>query len=124
MKIIFSSAFKDIFFKDETFIKIKKSFISIFRDNRGLNLRTKQLDYPSKEKNFSNFLEPKSFLRRDFRFYKNDFFPVSHLYIKPDLINDRDDDKLFFYRHDFHIINEVKQNIFECELITNQFFYF
>jgi hypothetical protein len=53
MKIIFSSAFKDIFFKDETFIKIKKSFISIFRDNRGLNLRTKQLDYPSKEKNFS-----------------------------------------------------------------------
>ena len=124
MKIIFSSAFKDIFFKDETFIKIKKSFISIFRDNRGLNLRTKQLDYPSKEKNFSNFLEPKSFLRRDFRFYKNDFFPVSHLYIKPDLINDRDDDKLFFYRHDFHIVNEVKQNIFECELITNQFFYF
>jgi len=66
MKIIFSSAFKDIFFKDETFIKIKKSFISIFRDNRGLNLRTKQLDYPSKEKKFFEFFGTKIFSEKRF----------------------------------------------------------
>ena len=124
LKIVFSSAFKDIFFKDKIFQKIKYSFSCKYRKNIGFELRTKQLEYPSKEKNFSNSLEPKSFLRRDYNFYKNDFFPVSHGYINKELICDRDDNKLFFYRHKFErdIKNEKKE--FKCELITNQFLYF
>ena len=122
LKIIFSSIFKDIFFIDETFKKIKKSFICTYKDNIGLNIRTKQLDFPSREKNFSNFLEPKSFLKRDYKFYKNDFFHISHEYIKDKLIKDRDDDKLFFYKHDLNYND--KEKIYDSELITNQFLYF
>ena len=125
MKIIFSNIYKNIFFKDKIFQKIKKSFIIKYRNKIGLDLRTKQLEYPSTEKNFSNSLEPKFFLRRDYNFYKNDFFPISHEYINNKLINDRDDNKLFFYRHEFkRDINNENKKEFKCELITNQFLYF
>ena len=123
MKIIFSNNFKKVFFKDKIFQKIKYSYICINKENIGLNIRTKQLEYPSKEKNFSNFLEPKSFLRRDYNFYKNDFFPVSHKYIPQYLINERDDNKLFFYEHSFER-DLIYEEIFDCELITNQLLYF
>ena len=82
MKIVFSDSFKNVLFKDEVFQKVKHSFVSKYRDNIGIDFRTKQLEYPSTEKNFSNFLEPKTFLRRDYNFYMNDFFPVTHDYIK------------------------------------------
>ena len=123
MKIVFSDAYKDIFFKDKVFQKIKYSYASIYRDNVGLNIRTKQLDYPSIEKNFSNFLEPKTFLRRDYNFYKNDFFPVSHKYIPNKLINERDDNKLYFFKHSIKRDLENEKQ-FDCELITNQLLYF
>ena len=125
LKIKFSGIFKDVFFKDKVFQKIKYTFLSKYRNEKGLETRTKQLEYPSKEKNFSNSLEPKSFLRRDYKFYKNDFFPVSHKYINSTLISDRDDDKLFFYRHKFEedLKNEINKD-FKCELITNQFLYY
>jgi hypothetical protein len=123
MKIVFSDSFKNVLFKDEVFQKVKHSFVSKYRDNIGLDFRTKQLEYPSTEKNFSNFLEPKTFLRRDYNFYKNDFFPVTHEYIKKNLINERDDNKLFFYKHSFQRdLNNEKD--FDCELITNQLLYF
>ena len=123
LKIVFSGIFKDIFFKDKIFQKVKYSFLCKFRQNKGLDIRTKQLEYPTIEKNFSNSLEPKSFLRRDYQFYNKIYFSVSHEFIKRDLIKDRDNEKLFFYRHFFErdIKNEKE---FECELITNRFLYF
>ena len=123
MKIVFSDIFKNIFFIDKIFQKIKCSYVCKYRENIGLNMKTKQLEFPSREKNFSNFLEPKTFLRRDYNFYNNDFFPVSHNYIKKDLINERDDNKLFFYKHSFERDLKNEKNS-ECELITNQLLYF
>ena len=38
LKIIFSNIYKDIFFKDKIFQKIKKSFISKYRNKLGLDL--------------------------------------------------------------------------------------
>ena len=122
MKIVFSDTYKEIFFIDKVFQKIKYSYVCSNRKNSGLNIRTKQLEYPTIEKNFSNFLEPKTFLRRDYNFYKNDFFPVSHKYIPKNLINERDDNKLYFFKHS--IEREKKEESFDCELITNQLLYF
>jgi len=123
LKIIFSNIFKDLFFKDKIFQKIKKKYISKYKSYEGFDIRTKQIEYPTMEKNFSNSLEPKTFLRRDYKFYNNKFFPVSHEYILPKLISDRDDNKLFFYNHNFErdITNEKE---FKCELITNRLLYF
>ena len=123
MKIIFSTIFKDIFFHDKIFKKIKSIYLSKFRSYKDLGIRTKQLEYPTKEKNFSNSLEPKSFLRRDYRFYNNKFFAISYEYIKKDFLCDKNDNKLFFYNHEF--IRDIQnEKIFECELITNQYLYF
>ena len=123
LKIVFSGIFKDIFFKDKIFQKVKYSFLCKYRQNQGLDIRTKQLEYPTIEKNFSNSLEPKTFLRRDYQFYDKVYFSISHEFIKSELIKDRDNEKLFFYRHFFErdIKNEKE---FECELITNRFLYF
>ena len=127
LKIRFSYIFNDFFFKDKKFQKIKYSYVTKFRTNIGLDMRTKQLEYPTKEKNFSNSLEPKSFLRRDYNFYEDVFLPISHEYIenRDKLINKRDNNKLFFYKHVHKrdIKGENKEDI-KCELITTQYLYF
>ena len=43
LKIIFSNVFKDLFFKDKIFQKIKKIYISKYKSYEGLDIRTKQL---------------------------------------------------------------------------------
>ena len=84
------------------------------------------MNYPIKQKNFSNSLEPKTFLRRDYNIYNRDFFKVSHNYIKKELIKENDKKNLFFYPHEYYskkiFMNE--NNYFDCELITTQFVYF
>ena len=93
---------------------------------QGFFKKTKQLEYPTKEKNFSNSLEPKIFFKRDYNFYKNKFFPVSHRYIwkiEDKFINSKDDNILYFYKHSFEREYENEKE-FDCELITTQFIYF
>jgi hypothetical protein len=126
LKRYFSLNYKDIFFKDELFQKIKSSYLCTYRNNKALNVKTKQLNYPTKQKNFSNSLEPKTFLRRDYNIYNRDFFKVSHNYIKGELIKENDKKNLFFYPHEYYSKNILKnQNFcFECELITTQFLYY
>ena len=126
MKIIFSLTFKDIFFNDKVFKKIRSSYLCLFQNNKTLNIKTKQLNYPVKQKNFSNSIEPKTFLRRDYNFYRKDFFSVSHEYLKENLIKDSDKTNLFFYPHNYYseeIFNKIDKS-FDCELITTQFIYF
>ena len=124
LKTLFSNIYKNIFFKDKVFQKIKYTFAMKYHKEIGFDLRTKQLEYPSTQKNFSNSLEPKTFIRRDYKFYKNDFFPISHEYINDKLISDRDENKLFFYEHEYEGINDNKINEFKCELITNKYLIF
>ena len=124
MKIIFSSTYKDIFFKDKIFEKIRSTYCCKYNRNKTFNITTKQLNFPVKQKNFSNSLEPKIFIRRDYNFYREEFFNVSHLYIKSNLIKENDKPNLFFYPHIYYDINENKDSVFNCELMTNQFIYF
>ena len=126
MKIIFSLPYNDAFFKDKIFEKIKASFLCNYRKQKTLIINTKQLNYPSKQKNFSNSLEPKTFLRRDYNFYKEQFFTVSHNYININLIKKNDIKSIYFYPHDYYsenIFND-KESTFYCELVTTQFLYF
>lgn len=126
MKIIFSSSFENIFFNDNLFKKIRASYLCKFRKNYSLNIKTKQLNYPTKQKNFSNSIEPKTFLRKDFNFYRKDFFSVSHEYIEEHLIKDEEKANLYFFPHNYYMdeIDNDINNLFECELITTQFLYF
>ena len=126
MKIIFSSSFENIFFNDNLFKKIRASYLCKFRKNYSLNIKTKQLNYPTKQKNFSNSIEPKTFLRKDFNFYRKEFFSVSHEYIEEHLIKDEEKANLYFFPHNYYMdeIDNDINNLFECELITTQFLYF
>ena len=87
MKKIFSNIFKNVIFKDRKFQKLKYLYISRFSDKLGFFIKTKHLEYPTKEKNFSNSLEPKIFFKRDYNFYKNEFFRISHSYNFEKLLN-------------------------------------
>ena len=124
MKSIFSSTYKEILFEDKIFEKIRATYCCTFNRNKTFNITTKQLNYPARQKNFSNSLEPKIFIRRDFNFYRPEFFNVSHGYIKSNLIKEKDKSDLFFYPHIYYDINQNKNSVFSCEMITNQFIYF
>ena len=126
MKIIFSISFENIFFNDNVFKKIRSRYLCKFRNNQSLFIRTKQLNYPSKQKNFSNSIEPRTFLRKDFNFYRNDYFSVSHDYLKANLIKDDEKANLYFFPHNYYIdeIDNDNNNLFECDLIATQFLYF
>ena len=126
LKIIFSEVFKDVIFKDKKFQKLKRIYISNYRNYEGFFERAKQLEYPTKEKNFSNSLEPKTFFKRDYNFYKNKFFSVSHSYIwkiKNKFIKSEDDNILYFYRHEFER-DYKNEKEYDCELITTLSLYF
>ena len=84
------------------------------------------MEYPTKEKNFSNSLEPKIFSKRDYNFYKNEFFRISHSYIwrnKDRFINSKYDNILYFYKHSLER-DYKNEKEFDCELISTQFIYF
>ena len=126
MKIIFSSTFQDIFFKDKLFQKIRSTYLCTFREHKTLFIRTKQLNYPIKLKNFSNSLEPKTFFRRDYNFYREEFFNISHNYLKKNIFKKNDIQKLYFYHHEYYSNASFnkKEKSFYCELVTNQYLYF
>ena len=121
-KIKFSEIFKHIIFKDKIFEKIKLTYLIGRRDQKTINIETKQLTYPTKQKNFSNFLEPKLFLTRDFNFYDDEFFPISQKYVKRKVL-DANIENIFLYRHEYKF-NKENLKMLTCELVTNQFLYF
>ena len=124
IKILFSSSFLDVLFKDKIFQKIKYTYLCKYHKNKTLRIRSKQINYPVRQKNFSNSLEPKTFICKDNKFYKKEFFSISHKYINNNLIREKDINKLHFYLHEYVTnINEKDSNFF-CELVTNQFLYF
>ena len=71
IKRVFSHIFYRLIFYDKTFMYIKYKYLRKFPT---ANVITKQLNFPSKIKNFSNIYEPKLFLRKDFNFYESNLF--------------------------------------------------
>ena len=122
-KIIFPLAFKDMIFNDRAFRDIKLTFLLKFRNNNNLIKETKQMPYPVKQKNFSNFLEPKIFLKRDFNFYDPTFFGLSHSYIPKEVLEQKKEN-IIFYPHRHRYINEKEGKFLYCELVTTQNLYF
>ena len=135
----FSHIFYKSLFYCKAFKKIKNIYLTIFPKANAVN---KQLNYPSKVKNFSDSLGPKLFLRKNFNLYNTQYFPISHDFLtksSPDF-EDEDENKkaklkkllesnvsdINFYEHRFNIndILELKDRYFDCELINEQFTYF
>ena len=142
IKRIFSHVYYNLLFYDNAFMYIKNKY---FRGFPEANLNTKQLNYPSKIKNFSNIYEPKLFLRKDFNFYDDRYFRISHDYLykkdnnrsskeKVDIKKEKNITSLInskissvhFYEHKYKIndIPKEPERILECELITAQYTYF
>ena len=139
IKRFFSHIFYRSFFNCKAFILIKNIYLNSFPK---ANVENKQLNYPSKIKNFSNIYEPKLFLRKNFGFYNSIYFPISHDFLisNPPLYRTINDDKkiklaamikknasgIKFYEHRFNIddILEEKERYFDCELITQQYTYY
>ena len=121
-KIKFSEIFKNFIFKDKIFQKIRLAYLIDRRNRKSVNVETKQMNYPTKQKNFSNFLEPRLFLKRDFNFYDKEFFPISNQYIERNVL-DENIENLFLYKHEYKYKKE-NIKVLECELVTSQFLYF
>ena len=151
IKRIFSHIYYKLIFYDKTFMYIKNKYLRTFLT---ANVYTKQLNYPSKVKNYSNFYEPKIFLKKDFNFYEpnlflktdsmeKSFFKISHDFLikenpyeKPISDIKVKETKKFinstlytinFYKHRFNVYDDIlneDENYFDCELVTGQFVYF
>jgi hypothetical protein len=122
-KVIFPLAFKDMIFNDKTFKDIKLTFLLKFRNHNNLTKETKQMAYPVKQKNYSNFLEPKIFLKRDFNFYDPKFFELSHSYISKEVLEQKKEN-IIFYPHKYRYVREKDEKSLFCELVTTQYLYF
>ena len=118
-KKIFSDVYKDLIFKNKTFIEIKNIYIMQSARKKGITRETKQLDYPSRQKNFSNFLEPKIFLRRDFNFFDEIYFPISFKYLPKTFLNKKFEE-MILYKHQYKYKKEKIIFNLDCELVTNQ----
>ena len=140
IKRIFSHIYYKLIFYDKAFMYIKNKYLRQFKK---ANINTKQLNFPSKVKNFSNFFEPKLFLRKDFNFFDETYFRISHDFLYRNVYNikeiiDKTKEKetksllqeklslVKFYEHSFNIdyILKEKDKYFDCELVTPQYVYY
>ena len=109
----FGIEFKDIFFYNEKFVKMKMYYISHFNVEK----ESKVFNYPSKIKNFSYKGIPPLFLTQDLEFFDDDiFFRISNLYFEYSK-NKIQDKKINLVKKDL-IFN--KNNYFICELISRE----
>ena len=122
-KIVFSEIYKNLIFNDNIFKLIKLQYLSTYRTNN-INISTKQIAFPVKQKNFSNSVEPKIFLRKNFNFYDEKFLKISHNYINFEVLQ-KYKQNLALYPH-YYKIKEQKEDIKNlfCELVTSQYIYF
>ena len=115
----FALEFKNIYFYSESFIKMKHAY---FKHTNLPSIRksTKQLNYPSKIKNFSNTIEPPLFFTYNKHFFNGKYFDVSHQYInKRSNINEN---RIPFQQRHFPINNNnIHRYEYKCELITTEY---
>ena len=116
MNNIFSIYYLDIFYYNRTFCRMRDYFINKILDNSIAGI--KQLDFPSKIKNFRNNLEPPLFIKEYKDYFNNPIFPISHQYINEQnnhLIDDYETIKLLSKQ--FPIYEQEMKIKFECEII-------
>ena len=134
----FSHIFYKSLFYCKAFKTIKNIYLALFPQANAVN---KQLDYPSKIKNYSDSLGPKLFLRKNFNLFNTKYFYVSHDFLtksspKFEIEDENKKAKLQkllesnisdinFFEHRFNIdeVLEEKDKYFDCELINQQFTY-
>ena len=123
-KNIFAEIFKNLIFNDNTFKLIRSAYLSKYRSTN-INIDSKQLNYPTRQKNFSNSLEPKIFIKRDYNYYKEEFMQISHTYVNFGLIQ-KNLQKFEFYKHNYSkIVPKKNSNFLYCELVVpEQYIYF
>ena len=114
---IFSEAFKSLLFKDKNFIKIKYTFLIKYRKYKNIGEDTKQIDCPIVQKNYSNSLEPKMFMKKDSNFYDKKYLKISHKYLKDSAY--KNIESIYFFPHIFKFDEKNEKNkILDCELVT------
>ena len=125
LKIIFSNVFKNILFNDKIFKSIRLCYLIKYRKYNNINKELKQINYPSKQKNFANSLEPQMFLRRDYNFYDKIFFPITHRFINLNILKEKEE-QIYFYPHEYKIkdIKNLNDKIVYCDLVTKKYIYF
>ena len=122
-KKIFAQIYQNLIFNDNIFKSIKLAYLLTFR-KFNICKETKQFNYPVKQKNFSNSIEPKIFLRKNFSFYNEEYLKTSHSYIKIDMFN-KYLKNIILYPHNYKIKNQKEDLKFLfCELVTTQYIYF
>ena len=123
MNNIFSLYYIDVFYFNKGFCRMRDYFINRFLDDS--NIYTKQLNYPSKIKNFSNNLEPPLFIKQYNDFFNNPIFPISHSYAI-DKINifKKNDRTIKLIRKKIPVTHSEITKIFECEYIRLDNYYF
>ena len=115
---IFAEAFKNLLFYDKNFVKIKLTFLTKFRQYKNVEEDTKQLNYPTVQKNYSNTIEPKIFVKKDSNFYDQFYLKISHKYLNKDLIF-KNLSNVTFYPHIFKFDEKnTKTKSLVCELVT------
>ena len=77
MMNVFSLFFFDSFFYSDNFKNLKNYY---FQQFEGVQPSTKELDFPSKIKNYSNGLEPSPFLKPYTLFFDTKIFPICQKY--------------------------------------------
>ena len=82
--------FKNVYFKDKNFMKIKKHYFYNFANNKSFNLKNEldKFDYPTKIKNYSNniYAYPHIFLKPYTSFYDRNEFNITHPYFNRESI--------------------------------------
>ena len=121
--IIFSDIYKDITFYNKSFDNIKKLYLAKYNKKDGIQFNSKQKNYPTRQKNYSNFLEPRLFLKRDYKFYDKIYFPISFGYIPKSFMNQKLND-LYFYQCKIKFDKKNIKFFVACELVTTQYIYF
>ena len=74
----FGNVFKNVYFYNELFVKMKM----VYGIEHKCNIENKQLNFPSKVKNYSNGYDTFHFLKQDMNFFDDKYFNISHSYFK------------------------------------------
>lgn len=109
----FSLIFKNYYFDNLNFIKIKNLYHSIFEDNE----TTKVINFPSKIKNFTNGLEPPQFLKQNMKFFDEPYFSITHRYVVEQFKTIPKQPKINFYRS---LCEDCTNMTIDCEIISIQ----
>ena len=108
----FGIYFRQVYFSCEMFKKMKQKYKLEYL--RNVNYDSKQLDYPTKLRNFSDSESPPMFLKLNQNFYSSEYFPISHSYAVP-ILNKKFIKHIPFVQRSLDV---PKTTYFNCELIN------